>query len=272
MEPIVNKRIYKIPVNVNEEVKPLNLQYKTQKTYTMTTLFKLDTQFDLETIFPCFKIYNIDMNNYPKKTYKIAEISQVPTGCIVSCRWKDNCLGFNKIAFMQNKTKAFVDHIIFIISTGEKNISVKFWANGKIHMTGCKSLDDPKFIYKYICYYLCHNTSFDINDQKLVIGDKIKEYPPMLMTENVEDGYIKTFMNNKKFFLGREINKGNCKKAFIPLMLDPLSDPEAPSWIKLVCVHYEPLIRPGISIEFFKNKTQIINSNTQHSFCCVFFI
>ena len=285
---IVNKRIWKIKLNPTPKYLEYgDLHFNMDNTYTMTSDFKLDKTFNLEEFYKkilIFPINNVDF--LIKKNYKILDLKCIPLGRVIACRWYSFKKGFTKLPFMENKNNnVFKDHILFIMSVGDKNVSIKFWSNGVVHITGSKNKEHAFIIYKYICVYLCHslNEIEYLNQEKTVWWyDKIIEYP------NIIQDSFEISMANTKIYLVNETNKYELKKIFIPLIIDINSVKDVPKCIQSIHVHYDPLMLSGLTIEVFINDVKdekskkititiwtgvaICSANSKKSLECINFI
>jgi hypothetical protein len=237
---ITNEPIFIPPPNTI--IPEIKLDYQQQKTYVMTLYFNLDKQINLEELYKTLPIFNLDLLAYNKKKYDISDMKDITDGAIISIRWNTHTKGFSKLKFMTKKILGFKEQIIFAMSVGGKLVSVKFWADGLIHITGGTSYEFIDYVYSYLCKYLCHH--YEIIDKHIIFSPhRYREYP------NIVPNSRKCSMDNKRFFLGHVINKLEFRNAFIPIMKNPLFDSNIPECVDNVRVYLAPK-KAGIIVVF----------------------
>lgn len=264
----------------NKNLPPLDLSYKDQTTYVMTLYFQINTQINLSALYNILPIYTLDESLYPRKKYDIADLKDICDGAIISIRWDNMTKGFSKLKFTTKKINGFKEQIIFTMSIRDKIkdtyvsklVSVKFWADGLIHITGGTSTEVINSVYKHICNYLCHR--YQIIDNQIIIGEKYREYPEII------EGSKKCSMDNKRFYLDYVVNKLEFRKAFKPLIEDIKNDPSVPQCVSSIRVYLAPK-KAGIILEFnlksqkkkcritftFWNKVAICSGSSDKEIC-----
>jgi TATA-box binding protein (TBP) (component of TFIID and TFIIIB) len=132
--------------------------------------------------------------------------------------------------------KIFPNQITLIISIN-KDVNMKVFTNGKLQLTGCKTMDDAtKTIEKFISILETHNTKFK-SLSNIVQPNSIKYTEPKVQNMNGYYNLLNTLNLNELFTrLLAEFKKSNTD---------------------IFCVSLEPSTYPGINLKYIYDKDGI---------------
>jgi TATA-box binding protein (TBP) (component of TFIID and TFIIIB) len=132
--------------------------------------------------------------------------------------------------------KIFPNQLTVIININ-KEINMKVFTNGKLQLTGCKSMDDAtKTIEKFIDILETHNTKFK-SMSNIIQQDSIKYTEPKI--QNINSYYnIENILNLNELF-----------KYLLIEFKKPNTD--------IFCVSLEPTTYPGINLKYTYDKDGI---------------
>lgn len=197
---------------------------------TITAISILDSLVNLENLFNIFeendekKIYYIDSN---KKKVFVKFISFVEYGKIKTI---SNSKGFNpktkKITYKkkQKNSKRFDNQLTLILNLNENLINMKLFKNGRLQMTGLKSIENGKIAIQNIIDII---VKLNFNNNILEKNDiQFKNYKICLINSDFK--FTSKLKRNKLF-------------EYLINTTD------------LIC-SYEPCIYPGVKIQFFYNE------------------